>query len=304
MQRKIEERKTDFVSQGTENLISKAIRYFQTHGLRKTLARTFLEISRRIDEKVAYPAVIPDKPIETLESPHIDLPCTGERVLPTQKNDCFYAHLSLYNFAKDFIQNKVVVDAGCGVGYGTYYFAVNGAKAVYGVDISEEAIRFAKEHYRTPNLTYIQMDCENISYHQKFVDVIFSSNMIEHLENYHAFLKAIKDVLMDDGILILATPPLYGGEPVEDNPFHHTNLTVGEWIDILSGYFTNIETYGHFFMTGKKNKNGGPYVLDFANAPEDCTISEKDFYFEKVTASSYRMRTETLTALFVASGKK
>jgi 2-polyprenyl-3-methyl-5-hydroxy-6-metoxy-1,4-benzoquinol methylase len=271
--------------------------------MRKTLARSFLEISRRIDEEVSIVPVHKNGIDETIESPQTDLSFTGERVLPTEKNDCFYAHLSLYEFAKDFIQNRVVVDAGCGVGYGTYYLAVNGAKAVYGVDISEGAIRFAKEHYRAPNLTYVQMDCENISYKQKFVDVIFSSNMIEHLDNYHAFLGATKDVLIDDGILILATPPLYGGEPVEDNPFHHTNLKVGEWIDILSSSFADIQTYRHFFRTDKKNNNGGPYILDFANAPEDCNINEKDFYFEKVPVSGYRTRTETLTALFVASNK-
>lgn len=285
-------------------MIRRAFRYLKRHGMRRTLARSFLEISRRIDEEVLNAPANTNSTVETIESPQTDLTYTGERVLPTQKNDCFYAHLSIYNFAKDFVQNKVVVDAGCGVGYGTYYLAVNGAKAVYGVDISDEAIRFAKERYRAPNLTYIQMDCERISYHEKFVDVIFSSNMIEHIENYHAFLKAIKDVLMDDGVLILATPPLYGGEPVEDNPFHHTNLKVGEWIDILSGYFTNIQTYRHLFRTDKKNKNGNPYILDFANAPEDCTIDEKDFYFEKVPMPSYRTRTETLTALFVALGKK
>jgi 2-polyprenyl-3-methyl-5-hydroxy-6-metoxy-1,4-benzoquinol methylase len=285
-------------------MIKRALSYLKRHGMRRTLAKSFLEISRRIDKEVLSVPANKNTTVETIESLQTDLSYTGERVLPTQRNDCFYAHLSLYNFAKDFVQNKVVVDTGCGVGYGTYYLAVNGAKAVYGVDISEEAIRFAKERYRAPNLTYVQMDCQNISYHEKFVDVIFSSNMIEHLENYHAFLKAIKDVLMDDGVLILATPPLYGGEPVEDNPFHHTNLKVGEWIDILSGYFTNIQTYRHLFRTDKKNKNEGPYVLDFANTPEDCTIDEKDFYFEEASVSSYRIGTETLTALFVASNKK
>ena len=296
-------RTRDFDTNG-DLMLARALKYRKRYGIRKTLARSFLEISQRIDGQVLNSLVNQSRPLEIIEGPHAGLTYTGERVLPSQKNDCFYAHLSLYNFAKDLIQNKVVVDAGCGVGYGAYYLAVNGAKAVYGVDISEEAIRFAKEHYRAPNLNYIHMDCENISFDEKFVDVIFSSNMIEHLKNYDGFFKSVKDVLMDDGILILATPPLYGGEPVEDNPFHHTNLEVGEWIDILSAYFTDIQTYRHLFRTDKKNKNGNPYILDFANAPEDCCIDEKDFYFEQAPLSSYRMRTETLTALFVASNNR
>jgi hypothetical protein len=128
--------------------------------------------------------------------------------------------------------------------------------------------------------------------------------MIEHLDNYHAFLKSVKNVLKDNGVFILATPPLFGFEPVEDNPFHHTNLKVAEWIGIFSGYYSNIETYRHFFRTDKKNKRGDPYILDFSNKSEDCTINESDFYFEKIPESTYRTKTETLTALFVLSGKR
>jgi SAM-dependent methyltransferase len=270
------------------------------HGTRKTLARSFLEFSSRLDREVAgYPSTV-----AASEPRAINVPYTGERVVPAYKNDCFYAHFSIYNFAKDFVLNKAVLDAGCGSGYGTHYLATHGAKTVCGIDIGEDAVKFATENYQQPNLKFIQMDCENINLDKQSFDVVFSSNMIEHLENYHAFLKGVKDVLKDDGVFILATPPLYGFEPVEDNPFHHTNLKVGEWIDILSGYYTNIETFRHLFKTNKKNKHGDPYVLDFANKPKDCTIDEKDFFFEKVPVSTYLNKTETLTALFVISGKR
>jgi hypothetical protein len=89
-----------------------------------------------------------------------------------------------------------------------------------------------------------------------------------------------------------------------NNLLYYTNLTLGERIDILSGYYSNIETYRHFFKTDKENKHRALYVLDFANKPEDCTIDEKDFYFEKIPVSIYRKRTETLTALFVLSDKR
>jgi 2-polyprenyl-3-methyl-5-hydroxy-6-metoxy-1,4-benzoquinol methylase len=284
-------------------LIKKTIKYLIRHGFRKTLARSFLELSRRLDSEVDRPVTDYNTTSVTSESQATDVPYTGERVVPAYKNDCFYAHLSIYNFAQEFVQDKVVLDAGCGSGYGTYYLATHGAKTVCGIDIGEDAIRFATENYRCLNLKFIQMDCEKISFDKQSFDVVFSSNVIEHLDNYHAFLKGVKDVLKDDGIFILATPPLYGFEPVEDNPFHHTNLKVGEWIDILSEYYTNIETYRHFFMTNKKNKHDAPYVLDFANKPEDCTINESNFYFEKNSESIYRKRTETLTALFVLSGR-
>src|SRR4030043_1547903 len=101
-------------------MIKKGIRYFKTHGLRKTLARSFLEISRRLDGKVERSLIGHSA---GMESRYADVPYTGERVVPAYKNDCFYAHLSIYNFAKEFVKNKIVLDAGCGSGYGTYYLA-------------------------------------------------------------------------------------------------------------------------------------------------------------------------------------
>jgi 2-polyprenyl-3-methyl-5-hydroxy-6-metoxy-1,4-benzoquinol methylase len=261
-------------------MIKKFIRYSKLHGTKKTLIRSFREISRRL------------------------YGFTGERVIPTYKNDCFYAHFSIYNFAKEFIQNKVVFDAGCGTGYGTFYLVTHGANIAYGIDIAEDAIRFAKKTYRNPNLKFTQMSCENMNLKKQSFDVVFSSNVIEHLENYHAFLRSIKDVLKEDGTFILATPPLYTAELNDANPFHCTNMTVAEWIDILSIYFNNIETYRHFFKTDKTNKNGTPYILDFSNSPKNCIIDESDFYFEKVPVSSFREGIETLTAIFVLSSKK
>jgi 2-polyprenyl-3-methyl-5-hydroxy-6-metoxy-1,4-benzoquinol methylase len=285
-------------------IVKKALRYYRNHGLRKTMARSFLELSRILDREVEHPRLSHHATDSAIEPCCMDLPCTGERVIPTAKNDCFYAHLSIYNFAKELVRHKVVLDAGCGSGYGTYYLATHGAKDVCGIDIGEEAISFARGNYRAQNLKYMQMDCEKIDLNRQFFDVVFSSNMIEHLDNYRLFLNGVRRVLKRKGIFILATPPLYGSEPLEDNPFHHTNLQVDEWIDILSGYFNNIETYRHLFKTGKKHKNGAPYVLDFSNSPEDCNIDEEDFYFERVPDSLYRNRIETITALFLCSGKR
>jgi 2-polyprenyl-3-methyl-5-hydroxy-6-metoxy-1,4-benzoquinol methylase len=279
-------------------MVKKTFKYYRNHGLRKTLARSFLELCRRLYRETGNNLSVSEV------SQHADVPYTGERVVPAQKNDCFYAHLSIYNFARDFIQDKTVLDAGCGCGYGTYYLATHGAKDVCGIDIGEDAISFAGGNYRAPNLRYIQMDCEKIDLNHQSFDVVFSSNMIEHLDHYRLFLDGVKSVLKRNGIFILATPPLYGFEPLEDNPFHHTNLQVGEWIEILSGYFKHIETFRHLFKTVKKNKDGAPYVLNFANSFEDCTIDEEDFYFEKVPVSLYQNRMETITALFITSGKK
>jgi 2-polyprenyl-3-methyl-5-hydroxy-6-metoxy-1,4-benzoquinol methylase len=51
-------------------------------------------------------------------------------------------------FAQQFVQNKFVLDFGCGCGYGAGLMARNGAAKVIGVDISEEAIQYSRTHFR------------------------------------------------------------------------------------------------------------------------------------------------------------
>jgi SAM-dependent methyltransferase len=268
-------------------------------GIRKRLGGFLLQLSRKLE-----PGPVQSLPIPNPAYSDDGLEYTGERVISTHKNDCFYAHLSIYNFAKPFIQGKYVLDAGCGSGYGTYYLATQGAANITGIDIGEEAIKFATNCYKKDNLAYLRMDCEKIRFGPQSFDVVYSSNMIEHLDNYELFLDGVKNVIKDGGVFILATPPLYGTEPIGDNEFHHTNLKVSEWIEILAGHFGNIEAYRHFFKTEKKDRTGKPYILDFASAPEDCMIDESDFSFERVPLGKYSSAAGTITALFVLSGKR
>ena len=51
----------------------------------------------------------------------------------------FYEHLARYFFASQFVKDKVVLDAGCGVGYGSYILVkYDKAKKVYAIDNSRK----------------------------------------------------------------------------------------------------------------------------------------------------------------------
>jgi 2-polyprenyl-3-methyl-5-hydroxy-6-metoxy-1,4-benzoquinol methylase len=84
-----------------------------------------------------------------------DLTDGGERVTPARPNDCYVAHLSIYDFATRFTRGKTILDAGCGAGYGTNYLLEKGLGArVQGVDISSNAIRYCRRHYRNARLSF------------------------------------------------------------------------------------------------------------------------------------------------------
>ncbi|MHA1665055.1 MAG: class I SAM-dependent methyltransferase, partial [Candidatus Njordarchaeales archaeon] len=60
----------------------------------------------------------------------------------------------------------------CGDGYGSHFLAIRGAKIVFGVDISEIAVRVAKRYYAHPNVEYIQGDVLNLPFPDNFFDVV------------------------------------------------------------------------------------------------------------------------------------
>ncbi len=63
-------------------------------------------------------------------------------------------HKARYQFAIDRLANyKVVLDLGCGVGYGAFMMARAGLRVV-AIDKDEATVEYAKRHYAHPLLTY------------------------------------------------------------------------------------------------------------------------------------------------------
>jgi len=121
----------------------------------------------------------------------INLEFTGERAVPKKmdsNNPTLLAHLQRYRFAQKYCENKTVLDAACGAGYGSLMLN-SVAKSVDGIDNDKETIEYAKYHY--PGPTYKLYDLEhsfpNIEY-----DVIVSFETIEHLKNPFYFLRCVK----------------------------------------------------------------------------------------------------------------
>jgi SAM-dependent methyltransferase len=100
--------------------------------------------------------------------------------------------------------NPRILEIGCGMGYFTY--ALNQAGyACEGIDISEEAIRRASEwfgpYFRTMNIFSMPELPE-----EKRYDVIFMTELIEHVEDPGAFIAAAKKFLAPGGMIIVTTP--------------------------------------------------------------------------------------------------
>jgi ubiquinone/menaquinone biosynthesis C-methylase UbiE len=71
--------------------------------------------------------------------------------------------LKAYEFAAQFVDGKAILDVGSGTGYETALLVKMGAQTAVGIDYAAEAIAFSKERYAQPNLSFLQMDAQEIA---------------------------------------------------------------------------------------------------------------------------------------------
>lgn len=163
-------------------------------------------------------------------------------------------HIQRYNHALPHCLGKRVLDAGCGVGYGSNHLARRGAAQVTGVDISSVAIGEARERYRLPNLSYLEADLQNLDGAAGLpasFDVIVNLENIEHLPKPEQFLAgARKRLEQSTGTLIVSTPNANMGVRNDDgtkyNDFHEKEYTADELRALLGKFFPSIEMSGQW----------------------------------------------------------
>lgn len=216
----------------------------------------------------------------------------SESVWPGVNNDLFVAHRSIYAFAAHFCAGKQVLDAGCGTGYGAFALARNGAATLLAVDRDRLNISFARRHFALPNLTFQQADLERIVLPASSLDVIVSSNVIEHLDHPAEFLGRVRQALAPGGVGIVAVPPVrnaYERGLHAGIHYHRSVYSVDDWITL-------------FESAGFRHR---PFLHQARRAPDFTShrrseLTLGDFFFEETDDEGLRTK-PTITAVFVLS---
>lgn len=166
-------------------------------------------------------------------------------------------HIARYEFAASFCEGKEVLDCACGVGYGSALMERSGAEKVVGVDISEEAIMFACDHYESDISEFRRMSVYDLSGLPEF-DLVVSFETIEHLERPGRFLEQVAQKVRPDGVFIVSTPNRRSGRLTErpKNEFHLREWTVEEFEGLLSGFFDEITSFGQCIDYANRNFPG------------------------------------------------
>lgn len=174
---------------------------------------------------------------------------TGERFIPGQGSmDLQIEHFNRYQFARQFVAGKRVLDAACGAGYGSAFLARD-ADFVAGIDISKESIAYAKEKYTGANTEFQTGSIDNLPYDDASFDVVVSFETLEHVsENMQKdFMREIKRVLTKDGILVMSTPNQGVYSKYGANEFHIKELEYAEFKKMLEEAFGFVQMFNQQF---------------------------------------------------------
>jgi hypothetical protein len=121
--------------------------------------------------------------------------------------------------------------------------------------------------------------------------LVFASNVLEHLADVSAFLRAAWRLLAAEGSLLVAVPPITGADARAvdlKNPYHLNSWSPTQWHHVLGLYFGAIDCYRH-----------GTAALIGGRQPLSPAVDESDFVFEPIPLADF-YRLPTIGAVFVA----
>jgi SAM-dependent methyltransferase len=189
---------------------------------------------------------------------------TGERVVPGKTADEIYKeHFDRYAFAADQVGGREVLDVACGTGYGAGYMLERGARCVTAVDLSREAVEYARDHFGGSEGHFACADAVRLPFRDGSFEVVVSFETLEHLRAYGKFLSECKRVLRDGGIIMCSTPSRRVFSPnlaKPLNPFHIKEWWPEEFRRLLSRHFREVVLYGQCDVTLHDNsvdRHGG-----------------------------------------------
>ncbi|ALP62202.1 rhamnan synthesis F family protein [Paraburkholderia caribensis] len=182
------------------------------------------------------------------------LPATGERFLPEDMvGEIEFEHYHRYHAVSELVAGLDVLDIASGEGYGSALMA-RVAKTVTGVDISADAVAFARRKYSgdRPNLAYLHGNCAAIPLGDGSVDAVVSFETIEHHYQHEEMMAEIKRVLRPNGMLVISSPDKheYSDVPGYSNPYHVKELYKDEFESLLLRSFKHCRLYGQRVYRG------------------------------------------------------
>jgi SAM-dependent methyltransferase len=146
-------------------------------------------------------------------------------------------HMARYLWASELASGRAVLDAGCGVGYGTALLAGAGAAEAVGIDVSRGSVEAARAG-APGNASFVVGDVHALPFDDGRFDLVVCFEVIEHVAAQDAVLAELARVLSPDGVLVVSSP--HRGVYPDGNPHHVHEYLPEELRAALAAHFDHV----------------------------------------------------------------
>lgn len=111
-----------------------------------------------------------------------------------------------YCFGNEEIEGQTCLDAGCGTGTASLYFAKKGAKYVLGIDLSKKSLQVAKNESSKQgvyNTVFSFGDLCSLPFDDQTFDIVYSCGALPYVENVFNSIAELIRVTKGDGRMVL-----------------------------------------------------------------------------------------------------
>ena len=145
------------------------------------------------------------------------------------------------------LKNKNIADLGCGEGYCANYFKKQGAKKIFGIDLSNKMINLAKQR-NLDNAFFKKASITNTRLKSNFFDIVFAIFVFNYLKKKE-MLKACKEIYRitkRNGKVYITIPhPFYPFLSQKNDIFYFRSLIPTDYINKidyeLDGYISRLD---------------------------------------------------------------
>jgi len=178
------------------------------------------------------------------------------------------------------LKDKVVLDAGCGPGGKTVFYAKKGCRSIVGVDLDPvriaHASKFLSEH-PADNVSFKVGDLSKLDFAKDSFDIIFLNDVFEHIERplLEQVLCELKRVLKPGGRICLEFPPWTSFDA--GHLYDHIHIP---WCQLIFSERTLVNVLGH--MNAKGPMIGSSSVIEHFLELNRITVPEARSLFERL----------------------
>lgn len=168
-------------------------------------------------------------------------------------------HQSFYRWAATWVAGQIVLDAGCGEGYGVAILAER-ARRAFGLDIKPTLMGHARRRYSRPEVGFTVGACEALPFASGSLDAVVCDEVLEHLPDHRPFLQETHRVLKPGGRFICATTNAEvsfkkpDGSPMNRN--HYREFTANGFAAELARFGMPLRLFGQ-----KMRPEAAAYIL-------------------------------------------